>query len=88
MTSHASSRLRRAAVTLLGIGSFTFLLGCETEPPPPRALVIRAMKGQTQAQQDRDKSDCESMASAQANSSKSWAQIFGACMDGRGYLVQ
>jgi hypothetical protein len=46
------------------------------------------MKGQTQADQDRDKSDCQSMASAQANSSASWAQIFASCMEARGYLVQ
>ena len=58
------------------------------EPPPPRALTITAQHRQSQAQQDRDKADCQNMASAQANSSASWAQIFTGCMSGRGYLVQ
>ena len=38
--------------------------------------------------QERDKADCQNMASAQANSSASWAQVFTGCMSGRGYLVQ
>ena len=58
------------------------------EPPPPRSLTITAQHRQSQAQQDRDKADCQNMASAQANSSASWAQIFTGCMSGRGYLVQ
>ena len=58
------------------------------EPPPPRSLMITAQHRQSQAQQDRDKADCQNMASAQGNSSVSWAQIFTGCMSGRGYLVQ
>ena len=58
------------------------------EPPPPRALTITAQHKQSQRQQDRDKADCQNMASAQANSSASWAQIFTGCMSGRGYFVQ
>jgi hypothetical protein len=58
------------------------------EPPAPRALTITAQHRQSQRQQDRDKADCQNMASAQANSSASWAQIFTGCMSGRGYLVQ
>ena len=88
LTTHASSRSRRALAALAGLSLGALLVACETEPPPPRALVIRAMKGQTQADQNRDKSDCQSMASAQASSSGSWAQIFASCMEARGYLVQ
>jgi len=87
MTHYFSSRLRRG-IALAGILIGAFVLGCQETPPPPRALVITAQRGQSQAQQDRDKSDCQSMSSAQANSSESWAQIFSACMNGRGYLVQ
>ncbi|HXJ34341.1 MAG TPA: hypothetical protein VMS22_09930 [Candidatus Eisenbacteria bacterium] len=57
-------------------------------PPPPRALTVTAQRKQSQAQQDRDTASCQSMASAQATSSDTWAQIFTACMGGRGYLVQ
>jgi len=57
-------------------------------PPPRRALTITAQKGQSQAQQDRDSAACQSMASGQATSSETWAQIFTSCMGGRGYLVQ
>lgn len=56
-------------------------------PPPPRALTITAQRRQSQRQQDKDKADCQSMASMQATSSQSWAQIFTACMGGRGYLI-
>jgi hypothetical protein len=61
---------------------------------PPRVPLdavrntITAQHRQSQSQQDRDKADCQNMASAQANSSASWAQIFTGCMSGRGYLVQ
>jgi len=58
------------------------------EPPPPRSLTITAQHRQSQAQQDRDSSACQSMASGQASSSETWAQSFTACMSGRGYLVQ
>jgi hypothetical protein len=57
-------------------------------PPPPRALNIYPNRGQSQAQQNKDKADCQSIASAQAFSSESWAQAFTACMAGRGYAVQ
>ena len=88
MTPTFSSRSRRGIAALAGLAIGAFVLGCQETPPPPRALVITAQKGQSQAQQDRDKSDCQSMSSAQANSSESWAQIFAACMNGRGYRVQ
>jgi hypothetical protein len=75
------------------------LAGCVTqpEPPPPvsfggppapRALRITAQRRQSQAEQDRDKADCQSMASGQATSSQTWAQIFTSCMGGRGYMVE
>ena len=57
-------------------------------PPAPRSLTIIAQRKQSQAQQDRDKGDCQSMASGQATSSESWAQIFTSCMGGRGYMVR
>ncbi len=57
-------------------------------PPAPRALTITAQRRQSQRQQDRDSADCQSMASGQATSSETWAQIFTACMGGRGYMVQ
>ncbi|MCW5889109.1 MAG: hypothetical protein KIT14_01015 [bacterium] len=73
------------------------LAGCATQepqpvyyppPPPPRALTITAQRKQSQQQQDRDKADCQEMASGQATSSDTWAQIFTACMGGRGYMVR
>ena len=82
-----SGLLRGMAV----LGCVAVCVGCESPPapaPPPRALTITAQAGQSQAQQDRDNADCQSMASAQANSSESWAQIFAACMGGRGYSVR
>jgi len=88
MTPHLSPRFRLRIATLVASLICGFVVGCETPPPAPRALVVTAQRGQSQAQQDRDKSDCQSMASAKANSSESWAQIFAACMNGRGYLVQ
>jgi len=58
-------------------------------PPPPRALSVTPQRKQSKSQQGRDSADCQSMASGQATSSESWAQIiFTACMGGRGYLVQ
>lgn len=89
MAHHSSLRVRRGKAALIGTAVvLAFIVGCESPPPAPRALVVTGQRGQTQAEQDRDKSDCQSMASAQANSSESWAQIFAACMNGRGYLVQ
>lgn len=57
-------------------------------PPPQQALTITAQRNQSQAQQDRDKADCQNMASGQATSSNTWAQIFTSCMGGRGYMVE
>jgi hypothetical protein len=57
-------------------------------PPPPRALTVYPQGGQSQRQQDRDKADCQSMASRDASSSDSWAQLFIGCMGGRGYRVE
>jgi hypothetical protein len=57
------------------------------EPAPQRSLRITAQRNQSQRQQDRDKGDCQNMASGQATSSASWAQIFTSCMGGRGYMV-
>ena len=87
-----STRARHWTPALAAVLACAFTIACSqptpAPPPPPRALTITAQRGQSQAQQDRDKGDCQSMASAQANSSESWAQIFTACMGGRGYLVQ
>jgi len=58
------------------------------EPEAPRSLSITAQRKQSRAQQDRDKADCQNMASRQATSSTTWAQIFTACMGGRGYMVE
>ena len=82
-----------SATAALGIAFACVLGGCYQEQPrpvepAPRALTITAQRNQSQARQDRDKADCQSIASAQANSSASWAQIFAGCMSGRGYLVQ
>jgi hypothetical protein len=57
-------------------------------PTPQRSLSIQAQRNQSQRQQDRDKADCQEMATGQATSSDSWAQIFTACMGGRGYMVR
>ena len=71
------------------------IVGCATQqqepayvPPPQRALTVTAQRKQSQRQQDSDSAACQSMASGQATSSQSWAQIFTACMGGRGYMVQ
>jgi hypothetical protein len=70
-------------------------VGCAPEeppppapPPPPRALTVYPERRQTQAQQNKDQAQCQNTASAQATSSESWAQIFAACMSGRGYGVR
>lgn len=72
------------------------LVACATQapnpipapPPATRTLTITAQRRQSQRQQDKDKADCQSMASGQATSSESWAQMFTACMGGRGYMVE
>lgn len=82
----------RVVLVAIGCGA---VAGCAARQPEPvrapaapRALTISAQRRQSQAQQDRDKGDCQSIASAQATSSESWAQIFSGCMSGRGYLVE
>ena len=90
----------RSVVPLLlfATGAFIGALGCAPEvappppappppPPPPRALTVYPERNQSQAQQNKDKAQCQNTASAQATSSESWAQIFTACMSGRGYGV-
>lgn len=82
-----SSRLAALACALV-------VLGCSTQsappppPPAPTALTISAQRGQSRAQQNQDKADCQSHASQYARSSAEWAQMFTQCMSGRGYLVQ
>lgn len=84
--------MRRSMLIVLG---GVVLTACAPQAPapavearPPRALSITAQRRQSQTQQDRDKADCQQMASGQASSSESWAQIFTACMGGRGYMVE
>lgn len=84
--------LRHALVVLACTAVGT--AGCARQPPPapapaaPRALTILPQQGQNQGRQNKDKAECQNTASAQANSSETWAQIFTACMSGRGYGVQ
>jgi hypothetical protein len=80
---------------LIAVLTCASMVACEPVPPPPppyvpppRALTVTAQRRQSQAQQDSDSAACQSMASGQATSSETWAQIFTACMSGRGYLVQ
>jgi hypothetical protein len=82
---------RSVLMVALGIA----MAGCATQqpqpvyaPPPQRPLTIYAQENQSQRQQDRDKADCQSMASSQASSSEGWANIFIGCMGGRGYRVE
>jgi hypothetical protein len=51
-------------------------------------MTITAQRRQSQKQQDRDKADCQRIASGQATSSDTWAQVFAGCMGGRGYMVE
>jgi hypothetical protein len=86
----------RRSITASFIAAFvcSSIVACAPPPPqavyvpPPRALTVSPQRRQNQAQQDRDSAACQSMASGQATSSETWAQIFTACMGGRGYLVQ
>ena len=57
-------------------------------PPPPRSLQVYPERGQNQNQMNADQAQCQNTASAQATSSEGWAQIFTACMAGRGYGVR
>jgi hypothetical protein len=87
---------RRRFVSTLALGipfACAVLSACYYEhpryaEPAPQALTIVAQRNQSQARQDRDKADCQNIAAQQAASSAGWAQIFGGCMTGRGYLVQ
>ena len=87
---HAHGALRALAATIF----FGSIVACAPRPEPyvpppaPRALAVTAQRKQSQRQQDSDSASCQSMASGQATSSDTWAQIFTACMGGRGYLVQ
>jgi hypothetical protein len=89
---HAGRLARSLAAAIAGAS----LVACYTQapepayapPPAPRALTITAQRHQSQRQQDRDSTDCQSMAASQATSSAAWAQIFTSCMGGRGYMVQ
>jgi hypothetical protein len=92
----ASRRRHRVSFWIAGILACAVVAGCArstpppvpTEPEAPRSLTITAQRKQSRAQQDRDKADCQNMASRQATSSATWAQIFTACMGGRGYMVE
>lgn len=85
---------RLALIPLLGFAcACAAMFGCAQSsqpqaPPPPRSLTIFPQKGQSSSQQNKDNAECQTTASAQANSSNTWAQIFAACMSGRGYGVQ
>jgi hypothetical protein len=87
---------RRPSFPALAVGALACagVIGCARQPEPApqptvrRSLTITAQRKQSQRQQDRDKADCQSMANAQATSTESWAQMFTACMGGRGYMVE
>ena len=86
------------SLLLAGAVAFTTMLAaCAPQrapvPPPapqaaPTQLMVHAQRGQSKAQQDRDRVECQSAASARAVSSLEWAQVFGSCMGSRGYLVK
>jgi hypothetical protein len=85
--------LTRLAIVL---ASASAIIGCaQPAPPPPpaapaapRALTVYPERNQSQAQLNQDQAQCQNTASAQATSSEVWAQIFTACMAGRGYGVR
>jgi hypothetical protein len=56
-------------------------------PDPSRAHRTQTDRTQ-QIQQNKDQAQCQNTANVQATSSESWAQIFAACMSGRGYGVR
>jgi hypothetical protein len=91
--THARRSFRALGAAIL-FGSITACYTSEpapayTEPAPaPRALRVTAQRKQSQNQQNRDKAECQNLASAQASSSQAWAQIFASCMGGRGYMVE
>jgi len=85
---------RNSWLGLAALGGALVVGGCATQsaapppPPAPTALTITAQRGQSRAQQNQDKAECQSGASQSARSSAEWAQFFSQCMSGRGYLVQ
>ena len=87
-------QLHHAFVRIVSVLACGSIIGCvayqqePASPPPPRALTVSAQNRQSRARQDKDRADCQSMASAQATSSESWAQVFTGFMSGRGYMVQ
>jgi hypothetical protein len=90
-------RSRRFVSTLVALAAVAVMAGCEPAyqpppppppPPPPQALTVYPERKQSQAQMNKDQAQCQNTASAQATSSESWAQIFTACMAGRGYGVR
>jgi hypothetical protein len=92
---YARRSFRLIAVAIAGaslVGCYTYPPepepGYAPPPPAPRALSVTPQRKQSRSQQDRDKADCQNLASAQADSSRSWAQIFASCMGGRGYMVE
>jgi hypothetical protein len=91
---HDQSGRSLSPLLVLAACAFMGAIGCEPQPvaapppPPPRALTVYPEQKQSQAQQNRDQAQCQNTANAQATSSESWAQIFAACMSGRGYGVR
>ena len=91
------SLLRRLAPLVIAVCAVVGT-GCEqpapppppvyAPPPPPRSLQVYPERGQNQNQMNADQAQCQNTASAQATSSDGWAQIFTACMAGRGYAVR
>jgi hypothetical protein len=90
-------RVARARIVRLVVVTAAVLVvtGCAqptaAPPPPPPAptqLTISGQRGQTQAQQSRDRAECESWATQQAMSSAGWAATFAECMTARGYSVR
>ena len=86
---------RPVSSIILAVCALIGVVACEPQqppapapPPPPRAVTVYPERKQSQAQQDKDQAQCQNTASAQATSSESWAQIFTACMSGRGYGVR
>ena len=81
-------------IVLLAVACMTVPAADAATPAAPAASATPEVsfdglqRRQSKAQQDADSAACQSMASGQATSSETWAQIFTACMGGRGYLVQ
>jgi len=87
-------RHRSLLLSVLAACAALGLVGCASAPPPPppppvpRAVTVYPERNHNQARQNKDTSECQNTASAQASSSESWAYIFTACMSGRGYAVR